>query len=149
MKKIILIVPIMIIMLASIKASAQTSNQSNVNTPLFTGNQSNVNTPLLSNLTTSTSETSTTQTNTLAALITSVEMPLDEIFSTGENDKSLQSIISTIGTYNNETAITLKSLTPDTSGSSTQAVQAVSDAALGTVESHLESGNVWDFSTSS
>ena len=32
----------------------------------------------------------------------------------------------------------VKSLTPDTSGSSTQAVRAVSDAALGTIESHLE-----------
>jgi hypothetical protein len=42
----------MIIMLASIKASAQTSNQSNVNTPLFTGNQSNVNTPLINNVAT-------------------------------------------------------------------------------------------------
>jgi hypothetical protein len=48
MKKIILVIPILMVMLASLSANAQIANQSNANIPLLTsGNQSNVSTPLL------------------------------------------------------------------------------------------------------
>jgi hypothetical protein len=149
MKKLLSIVPILIIVLASLQAKAQSANQSNANTPLISPNQSNINTPLINNLSTSTAQSNTIEASTFTALTISVNMPLDEIFSSGAGDASLQSIINTIGTYSGQEQQAMKSLRPDTSGSNTQAVQAVSDAALGTVESHLESGFANNDSTSS
>jgi uncharacterized protein with beta-barrel porin domain len=59
----------------------------------------------------------------------------------------LTSKINALPTSQQEAAV--KTLTPDVSGTNVQAVQAVSDAALGTVESHLEAGSMSSNSSAS
>jgi hypothetical protein len=163
MKKILLVIPMLVIAMVtiSLNASAQTGNQSNANTPIniATGNQSNGNTPLLNVISSPNTNNSNavSQSALLLGLANNLKSPssignsdLVGVLAIGQGDTFLQSIISTIGTYSNPNQISssLPSLTPDISGMNTQAVQAVSDAALGSVESHLEfsssgSSSVW------
>lgn len=69
-----------------------------------------------------------------------VGMIIDTLRGDGGGSIQLINMINTLGTYSGSTLTNaITSLTPDTSGANTQAAQAVSDAALGTVESHFES----------
>ncbi len=64
---------------------------------------------------------------------------LDTISNAGGGDAALQEVISTINSYTpSEQAAAIKTLLPNVSGTNISGTVAVSDAAIGTIENHMQ-----------